>query len=234
MNSKTNALQEMDHLPVHSAVIKNVIPSVITGLMVLIYNMADKIFIAMTGNDLMVSAVTIATPVFMLFLAFGQIFGVGGVALISRLTGEGDHKRIDQASSFCCWGSIGTGIILMGILLIFMSPIIKILGAGQAETVQYTRDYLTYIAICTPFAILSSALSSMVRANGKPTLSMIGMIAGNLLNVILDPIFILVMNGGTKGAAIATLLGQLVSALFYLICIYQGKRRSIFVFVILP
>lgn len=225
MKQNSNALQEMDKLPISKAVNKNVFPAVASMLMALIYNMADKVFIGMAGNDLMVAAITMATPVFVLLISFGNVFGTGGITLISRLTGEGNSEKSRKVSSFCCWGSIGSGILVLALLLIFMSPIIKLLGASDAQTIAYTKDYLIYIAIACPFAILATTMSSLVRAEGKPTLSMIGMIIGNLINVVLDPVFILGFGMGTKGAAIATLIGQASSALFYFTCIKLGKSH---------
>lgn len=222
MQTKANALQQMDELPVSKAVVRNVLPAVASMLMSLIYNMADKIFIGMTGNDYMVAAITMATPVFVLFMSFGNIFGTGGVALISRLTGEGESEKSAKVSSFCFWGSIGAGVVVAVVMLIFIDPIISVLGASDAQTVAFTRDYLSFIALCCPFSILSTTMSSLVRAGGKPTQSMIGMVAGNLTNIVLDPIFILGLGDGTRGAAIATLLGQVVSAVFYIVCILKG------------
>lgn len=176
MNAKTNTnpLQEMDKLPVSTAVLKNVLPAVAAMLMALIYNMADKVFIGMAGNDLMVTAITMATPVFVLFTSFGNIFGTGGVSLISRLIGEGNSKKSDKVSSFCFWGSIIIGIVVMLVLLLGMNPIVSALGAKEAETIQYTKDYLYMVAICCPFSVLSTAMSSLVRAEGKPTLAICG------------------------------------------------------------
>ena len=225
MSSNTNALKEMDKLPVSRAVLKNVLPAVAAMLMSLIYNMADKVFIGMTNNDYMVAAITMATPVFVLFISFGNIFGVGGVSLISRFTGEGNIRKSQKVSSFCCWGSIGIGIIVMAILLIFKSGIIRALGASDAQTINFTKDYFTYIAVCCPFSILSTTMSSLIRAEGKPNLSMAGMIIGNVVNIVLDPVFILGFHMGTKGAAIATLIGQVVSAGFYFTCILKGKSQ---------
>lgn len=102
MEAKSNALQEMDKLPISKAVNKNVLPAVASMLMALIYNMADKVFIGMANNDFMVAAITMATPVFVLLTSFGNIFGTGGVALISRLTGEGNAVKSKKVSSFCC------------------------------------------------------------------------------------------------------------------------------------
>lgn len=223
MNEQNNALKEMDAMPVSKAVLRNILPAIASMLMSLIYNMADKVFIGMTGNDYMVAAVTMATPAFVLFLAFGNIFATGGVSLISRFTGEGKRKEIDQTSSFCFWGGLGLGVIIMIALLIFMNPIIKVLGATNAETISYTQDYLRFIAVCCPFAILAQSMASLVRADGKPMLSMIGMVLGNIVNIILDPIFILGLQWGTSGAAVATLIGQMASAAFYIICMLRKK-----------
>ena len=225
LEKTANPLEEMDKLPVGTAVLKNVLPAIASMLMALIYNMADKVFIGMTGNDLMVSAITMATPVFVLFISFGNIFGTGGVALISRLTGEGNLKKVDKVSSFCFWGSIGVGIIVMLVLLLGMNPIVNALGAKEVETIQYTKEYLSIVAIGCPFAILSTTLSSLVRAEGKPTLSMVGMILGNVVNIVLDPIFILGFGMGPKGAGLATLIGQASGVLFYMVCIFMGKSN---------
>ncbi len=223
MNENTNALAEMDKLPVHTAVLKNVLPAAAIMLMSLIYNMADKVFIGMTGNDYMVAAVTLAMPVFVLFTSFGNIFGTGGVALISRFTGEGDTKKSRQTSSFCFWGAAGVGVVLMLVLWIFKSGIFNVLGASGAETIAFTSDYLIYLAVCCPFAILSQTISSLIRAAGKPTQSMIGMILGNVVNIVLDPVFILALNMGAKGAAIATLVGQMCAFGYYMVLILKGK-----------
>lgn len=116
MNENTNALAEMDKLPVSKAVLKNVLPAALIMLMSLVYNMADKIFIGMANNDYMVAAVTLAMPVFVLFTSFGNIFGTGGVALISRFTGEGNEKKSRQTASFCFWGAAIIGTVLLIIL----------------------------------------------------------------------------------------------------------------------
>lgn len=223
MEQNTNALQEMDKLPISKAVLKNVMPAVAAMLMALVYNMADKIFIGMTGNDYMVAAITMATPVFVMFSSFGNIFGVGGVVLISRFLGENDLKKSKKVSSFCFWGSIAFGVAIMVLMLTFLPQIIKVLGATDKQTIEFTHNYLQLIAICCPFSMMSSTLSSLVRAEGKPALSMVGMILGNVVNIVLDPVFILGFDMGTSGAALATLIGQVCGAGFYLICILKNS-----------
>ena len=224
-STNTNALQEMDKMPLGRALVKNIIPATLAMLMMLVYNLADKIFIGMANNDYMVAAVTLITPIFLIFMAAGNIFGTGGVALMSQLAGEGNHKKIDKVSSFCFWSALMIGILVGAVLFIFRSPLIVALGAQGAETTGFARDYLTYVAISAPFAILSPVLSNLLRAEGKPTLSMMGSVIGNIVNIILDAVFILGFGMGTKGAAIATLIGNAVAVLLYVLMIVMKKSN---------
>lgn len=220
---KQNSLQEMDKLPVSKAVLKNVLPSIAIVAMMLIYNYADLFFIGLTHNDYMVSAVTLASPIFMFFMAFGTLFGTGGLTLISQDTAKGNGNRIKKASSFCFWCSLILGLVLMVVVLIFDVPLAKMLGATGAETISYTRDYLFWIALSSPFAIIANAFAVLVRSEGKPVLSMVGMLLGNILNIILDPIFISGFGMGCAGAAIATSIGQIAAAIFFIVYILRGK-----------
>lgn len=223
MEQTTGSLQEMDKLPVHTAVLKNILPSIGIFLMMLIYNYADLFFIGMTKNDYMVSAVTLASPIFMFFMAFGSLYGTGGLTLISQNAAKGNNDRIPKISSFCFWCSVLTGIISLIIILIFATPLASLLGANGLETIAFTRDYLRWIAISAPFAVIANTYSTLIRSEGKPMISMIGMLLGNVLNIILDPIFILRFKMGCSGAALATCIGQIAAAVFYLVYIMRGK-----------
>lgn len=223
MDAKPNNLAAMDHLPVSKAVLKNVLPSIAIVAMMLIYNYADLFFIGLTHNDYMISGVTLASPIFMFFMAFGTLFGTGGLTLISQDTAKGNGGRIKQVSSFCFWCSIALGVVLMVVIGLFTTPLSKLLGATGAETVGYTSDYLFWIALSSPFAVVANAFAVLVRSEGKPALSMVGMLLGNVLNIILDPVFILGFDLGCAGAAIATSLGQIAAAIFFVVYILRGK-----------
>lgn len=223
MEQTTSSLQEMDKLPVYKAVLKNILPSIGIFLMMLIYNYADLFFIGMTKNDYMVSAVTLASPIFMFFMAFGSLFGTGGLTLISQDLARGNSDRIKKISSFCFWCSVMIGIISLIIIFIFATPLASLLGANGVQTITYTRDYLQWIAISAPFAVITNTYSTLIRSEGKPMISMIGMLLGNVLNIVLDPIFILGFKMGCSGAALATCIGQMVACAFYLIYILKGK-----------
>ena len=224
-NVNENALREMDQMPIGRALVKNIVPAIAAMLMMLVYNLADKIFVAMANNDYMVTAVTLVTPVFLLFMAAGNIFGTGGVALMSKLAGEGNQKKIDRVSSFCFWSALVIGVIIGVILFAGMNPLIEMLGASDAETIGYAKDYLIYIAISAPFAVLSPVLSNLIRAEGQPTLSMIGSVVGNIVNIVLDAVFICVFHWGTAGAGAATLIGNVVAVVFYLCLILSHKSK---------
>ena len=215
MNSPEKSMEFFRNAPVPKAVFSNIIPSIVSMLMVLLYNLADTVFIGQTKNALMVTAVSLATPVFLLFMSIGMLFGIGGTSLISRKLGEGDHHMARRASSFCFWGGAVIGIISLVGILLFAEPVARAVGASD-DSLEFTKQYLTIVAFGIPFLIISNAFSNIIRAEGHPKTAMTGMIVGNLVNIILDPILILTLDWTVAGAALATVLGNIVSALFYI------------------
>lgn len=207
---------------VSSLVFRNVVPAMLGTLMMLIYNLADTFFIGQTHNDFMVAAVSLATPVFLIFMALGTLFGVGGASMISRALGRGDKDYACRVSSFCTWASIGIGVIYTVILLLFINPILKALGTS-ADTFAYTKTYLVIVSIGGTFSILSGCLSNILRAEGKPTVAMWGNLIGNILNIILDPVLIFGFHLGIAGAAITTTFGNIVGAMIYLSNVLNKK-----------
>ncbi len=201
--------------PVPKAVISNVIPSIISMIMVLLYNLADTFFIGQTKDAYMVAAVSVATPAFLLFMAVGMLFGIGGTSLISRTLGEGKMDRAKNASSFCFWTGLCIGLIAMVVIFIFASPVSMAIGASQ-ETVGYASQYLRIVSTAIPFLIISNSFSNIIRAEGNAQVAMMGMIVGNLINIILDPVMILGFGWDVAGAAIATVLGNVFAAGFYI------------------
>lgn len=207
---------------VPKAVLKNALPAIAAMLMVLVYNLADTFFIGQTHNDYMVAAVSLATPVFLIFMALGTLFGMGGTSVISRAMGEGRYEYAKKVSAFCMWACVAVGTLCMLFLWVFMDQILAWLGAS-ADTAGYTRTYLNIVAGCGVFSLISNCYSNIIRAEGKSAAAMGGTLIGNLLNVVLDPIMILVWNWGIAGAAIATVIGNVVGALYYLIYFWRGK-----------
>lgn len=221
---KEKTIDIFENAPVPKAVISNIVPSIVSMIMVLLYNLADTFFIGQTKNAYMVAAVSIATPVFLLFMAVGMLFGIGGTSLISRMLGEGKEKRAKQVSSFCFWTGTVIGVAAMVFIWICVKPICRAVGASD-DTIEFAGRYLNIVAVGIPFLIISNAFSNIIRSEGRAKTAMSGMIIGNLINIVLDPIMILGFGWNVAGAAVATVLGNVFSAVFYLI--HLLSKRSI-------
>lgn len=213
MEEKTT--QVFRDAPVPKAVISNIVPSIISMIMVLVYNLADTFFIGQTKNAYMVAAVSVATPAFLFFMAVGMLFGIGGTSLISRLLGEGRKDRARQTSAFCFWTGLTIGVIAMVGIMLFARPLCMMIGASD-DTIDYAYQYLVIVSLGIPGLIVSNSFSNIIRAEGSPKTAMAGMIIGNMMNVVLDPIMILAFGWNVAGAAIATVIGNLFSAGFYI------------------
>ena len=211
-----------ENAPIPKAVAIMAIPTMISMLVVVIYNMADTFFIGQTGDPMQVAAVSLATPVFMVFMALGNLFGIGGSSAISRALGEKNPERAKHISSFCCYGSLGLGIIMAVLFLIGMDFILKMIGASE-NTAGYAREYLSYIAFGGPFIMFGTAFGNILRGEGASKESMIGNLIGTVTNIILDPIMILVFGWGVAGAAIATVIGNMAASAFYIIYFLMKK-----------
>ena len=137
MNAETS-MESFAQGSVPKTVLRNALPAMAAQLMVLVYNLADTFFIAQTHNDYMVAAVSLATPVFLIFMSLGTLFGIGGTSVISRALGAGKRDYARKVSAFCMWGCIVVGGILMILFWTCMDPLLHILGAS-ADTIDYTR-----------------------------------------------------------------------------------------------
>lgn len=208
--------------PVPQAVMKNALPAMAAMLMVLIYNLADTFFIGQTHDDLQVAAVSLATPVFLIFMAVGTVFGMGGTSVISRAMGQGRQDYAKKVCSFCMWGCVTVGVVMSGFFLLFMDQILAWVGATP-DTWDYAKSYLTIVSLCGPFVLIGNCYSNVIRAEGQSGKAMMGQLLGNLLNVVLDPIFILVCGWDIAGAAIATVIGNVVGAGYYILYFLRGK-----------
>ena len=215
-------LEVFSNMPVPKAVMKNALPAMAAMLMVLVYNLADTFFIGQTHNALLVAAVSLATPVYLIFMSLGTLFGIGGTSVISRALGEGNKEKARKSCAFCFWGCVFVGILLAALILISIDPILNLIGAS-ADTYEYAKSYLSIIVFAGPFVLISNCYGNVVRTEGESGKAMLGLLLGNLVNVILDPIFILALGLDIKGAAIATVIGNIVGAGFYISYFLKGK-----------
>lgn len=211
-------------MPVKNAVFKMAVPSVVSSLVLVIYNMADTFFVGQTHNAFQVAAVSLTNPVFVMFMAFANLLGIGGSTAVSIFLGERKKVQAKRTASFCCYASIILGIVSGILIIIFMNPLLKVLGSSE-NTYQFSKDYLFYIALGAPFIFFANTFGHTVRGEGAASASMIGGMIGTVINIIFDPVFILIFNMGTAGAAIATVLGNIFGCVYY---IYYFKRKSHF------
>jgi putative MATE family efflux protein len=198
------------------------LPTVLSMLVTIVYNMVDIYFVGQTDDPNQVAAVSLATPVFLLLMAVGHIFGLGGSSLISRRLGEGRKESIRYISSFCLYGVLAASAIMMAAFLTGMPFLLPLIGSS-VNTEGFAGDYLQWIAYGAPFIMISFAFGNIVRSVGAARASMIGMMLGTVVNIILDPIMILSLGWGVTGAAIATVIGNIASTGYYLIYIVRRE-----------
>lgn len=228
-------IQVFEKYSVPKAVATMALPSMLSMLINIVYNLADTFFVGQTGDSNQVAAVSVSMPLFLLFIAVGNLFGVGGCAFVSRSLGEGKMDKVKSISSFCIYGSIFVGVILGIVFFVFKIPILYLVGASD-NTIGYAVDYLQWVSIGSPFVVTAIAVGNLVRGEGAAKESMIGMVLGQLVNIVLDPIFILDkgdklfglsmpfgLDMGVAGAAIATVLGNVATVIYFLVYFLRGK-----------
>lgn len=219
--NENKSLDMFNSMSVPRAVIKNAVPAIAAMVMVLIYNLADTFFIGQTHDALQVAAVSLATPVFLIFMSVGTVFGIGGTSVISRLMGQGKTEHAKKVSSFCMWCCVALGIVMSLLFWLFMDQILSMIGASP-DTWQMTKTYLNIVILCGPFVLIGNCFSNILRAEGQSTKAMMGMVIGNLANIVLDPIMIFTFKWGIAGAAIATAIGNTIGAVYYIVYFFRG------------
>lgn len=217
-----NALFETT--PVPKAFLTLALPVVMSKIVSMIYNMVDIYFIGRTGNADLVAGVSICAPVILLMVSLGDLFGLGGSSVMSRLFGQKKDEDGKRVSSFTFYSAIVTGIVIAALMLIFQNPVLHMLGAEDA-VFTYASQYYTWIALGAPSIILTLIPANQLRTEGLANVAMIGSIAGSIVNMILDPLFIFGLGMGAAGAAIATVLGNIVTDIIFVVCIRKKSRK---------
>lgn len=211
----------LGYRPVGKLLLSFSVPSIISCLVNSIYNIVDQIFIGQGVGYLGNAATTVAFPVMTIVMAFATLIGSGGSAYAAIKLGEKQDGEAKLALNNLLTLSVivGAGIMVLG--LVFLEPLLSLFGATGA-VMPYATDYTSIILLGVPFSILGVSLSNMARTDGSPRLSMYGILIGAVLNTILDPIYIFTLGWGVKGAALATITSQILSAVILLL--YFWKR----------
>lgn len=213
-----------ERAPIHKAYFKLALPVVSSMALSLVYNMVDTFFIAQTQNTNLVAGVSMCAPIFTLMIALGDIFGLGGSSVISRLFGEKLDEEGKRVSGFCFYAAIFVGVLVAILMIVFQNPVLRILGVDEL-TKPYASQYYFYLAVGAPILIVNYSPSNMLRTEGLATESMIGTMTGTIVNMILDPIFIFGLHMGAAGAAIATVLGTLCSDIVLIYFVFKKSRK---------
>lgn len=221
--NKFSKQEVFETMPVPKAVANLAIPTILGMLVIIIYNLADTFFVGQIGDPNQVAAVTISTPIFIILLAFGNLFGLGGGSYISRLLGSKDYDNVKKTTSFAFYSCIIVGALVAILGTIFLDDIIHLLGSSK-NTFQFSKDYLFTVILGAPAIIASCALGQLIRSEGAAKESMIGMMLGTIINIILDPIFIIGLKMGVFGAAIATVIANAISVVYFIIYLIKSSE----------
>ena len=214
--------------PIPKAVMKLAIPTVLSSLVMVIYNLADTYFVGMLNDPIQNAAVTLAAPVLLAFNAINNLFGVGSSSMMSRALGRKDMDTVYKSSAFGFYCALICGILFSVLYTVFSTPLLNVLGAS-AETAGATGAYLRWTVTCGAApAILNVVMAYLVRAEGASLHASIGTMSGCLLNIVLDPIFILPwgLNLGAAGAGCATFLSNCVACLYFFILLFVRRGKT--------
>ena len=219
-----------EKMPVGRALLSLAIPTIISQLINLIYNMADAIYLGRTGDAYKTASVTLVFTVFLLTLSFFNLFGVGGGSLIARLSGRGEEEKAKAVSAFSFYGGIAVALLYSLIVFLFETPLLKLLGASP-NTEGYARQYLLWVVIIGNLpVILSGVCAHLLRNAGFAKQAGIGLSGGGILNIILDPLFMFVIlpkGMEVTGAAVATLISNTAACIFLVVTLVRLSKTSV-------
>ena len=225
----TDKTRIFESMPVSAALRTMAVPTIISQMINLIYNMVDAFFIGRTGNSYMMAATSLTLTLVMMNTALSNLFGVGGGSLLARLLGAGDRKEAERASALSVYGALLIGLAYALLVWIFMDPLLRFFGASEA-TLDYARQYAMLVTVAGSMpAILSMTLAHLLRNAGYAGQASRGLSLGGLLNIALDPLFMFVLlpkGQEVQGAAIATLLSNLISVCYLLIAYTRAVRTA--------
>ncbi len=221
--------QLFEQTPIPRAVMSMSIPTIISSLVMVIYNLADTYFVGMLNDPVQNAAVTLAAPVLLAFYAVNNLFGVGSSSMMSRALGRKDYDTVRKSSALGFFCALLCGVLLAAAVTVFMQPLLGLLGA-DAENAAATADYMIWTVSCGAVpAIINVVLAFLVRAEGATLHASIGTMSGCLLNIILDPIFILPsgLGMGAAGAGLATFISNCVACVYFFILVFVRRNRTL-------
>lgn len=219
-DAQKRKFEQMTEAPVEALVCKMAVPTIISMLITSIYNMADTFFVGRIGTSA-TGAVGVIFPLMAIIQAVGFFFGQGSGTYISRQLGAQNRDEAARMASTGFFSSLGAGCVILAVGLLFQGPLCRLLGA--TDTIYpYALSYMRVILLGAPYMTAALVLNNQLRLQGNAIYAMVGLVSGGLLNIVLDPMFIFGLNMGIAGAALATILSQLVSFCLLLCGVFRS------------
>ena len=223
-NDREKQYKKMTETPVQKLIVILAIPTIISMLITSVYNMVDTAFVGQLGTSAS-GAVGIVFGFMAIIQAIGFMFGQGSGSILSRKLGKKDYDGADMIASTGFFSALFAGVLIMILGLVFINPLVYLLGSTPTIA-PYAKTYITYILAAAPAMLTSFVLNNMLRYEGKASLGMIGMLAGSILNMAGDPIFMFGFHMGIAGAGLSTTLSQYIGFFILLSMFLRGKTQS--------
>lgn len=226
MNSRNNKMELLGNAPISKALLAMGIPTMLGMMVNAIYNLVDAYFVGGLGTSQM-GAISVVYPLGQVVVGLGLLFGNGSASYLSRLLGNRDQEQADRVASTALYSSVAVGAVMIIFSLIFLRPILRLLGATDS-IMPYAMTYAGIYVVSCIFNVFNVTMNNIVTSEGAAKTTMFALMAGAVLNIGLDPVFIYTLDMGVAGAAIATAISQIVSTLIYLTFIF--RKKSIYSF----
>lgn len=226
MNSRNNKMELLGNAPISKALLAMGIPTMLGMMVNAIYNLVDAYFVGGLGTSQM-GAISVVYPLGQVVVGLGLLFGNGSASYLSRLLGNREQEQADRVASTALYSSVAVGAVLIIFSMIFLRPILRLLGATDS-IMPYAMTYAGIYVVSCIFNVFNVTMNNIVTSEGAAKTTMFALMAGAVLNIGLDPVFIYTLDMGVAGAAIATAISQIVSTLIYLTFIF--RKKSIYSF----
>ena len=226
MNSRNNKMELLGNAPISKALLAMGIPTMLGMMVNAIYNLVDAYFVGGLGTSQM-GAISVVYPLGQMVVGLGLLFGNGSASYLSRLLGNREQEQADRVASTALYSSVAVGAVMIIFSMIFLRPILRLLGATDS-IMPYAMTYAGIYVVSCIFNVFNVTMNNIVTSEGAAKTTMLALMAGAVLNIGLDPVFIYTLDMGVAGAAIATAISQIVSTLIYLTFIF--RKKSIYSF----
>ena len=229
MSSLQNRTEIFENTPIKKAVLVQIVPAIASQMIALLYNLADTYFVGLINDPVQTAAITVVSPCFVMLTAISNLFGVGGASAIARVLGKKEPDRARQIASVSFWGGLVMGILFALLFWLLERPILTLCGARE-ETFAVVMAYAKWVVVIGgPWTVLNTLLANLVRAEGSARRAFVGVSLGGVLNIALDPLFVLprFLGWGAAGAGIATAISNMAATVYFLCGIFRRRQDTV-------